>query len=231
MALTPQQIAQYAYRAGFRGADLVKAVAIAMAESGGNPQAYNPELAAGTKSGAGSRGLWQVYGTAHPQFNNATMFDPLENAKAAYQVYREAGNKFTPWSTWNLGMASKLIPTLPKFKIDGSPAGRAQTTTRATAQMTGQTSDAVSNVNNSIGTQIKTGVDGAIDSVKNAIAGKTVEGKQREFFDIGIYGAGVVLILIGLIFIFVNSDAGKQTIQLAGEGTKAVATKGLSLAL
>jgi hypothetical protein len=103
--LTPQQIAQYAYNAGFRGAALNQAVAVAIAESGGNTGAYNPEAAAGTKAGSGSRGLWQIYGSAHPQFNNSSAFDPQINANAAFQVFREAGNRFSPWSTFNQGLA------------------------------------------------------------------------------------------------------------------------------
>ena len=54
-------IAEYAYRAGFRGDDLVTAVAVAYAESGGDPSNYNPEIAAGTPEGQGSYGLWQIY--------------------------------------------------------------------------------------------------------------------------------------------------------------------------
>lgn len=210
--LTPQQIAQYAYRAGFRGTDLVKAVAIAMAESGGNTEAYNPELGAGTKKGSGSRGLWQIYGQAHPQYNNATMFNPQANADAAFQVYREMGNRFTPWSVWNKGIAQKIIPTLPKFQIDTSPAARSQTTTRAVGQMTGnQTSGSVPAFD--VGAQIKSGVDGAITSIQNAILGKTSDGRQREGLDVGIYAVGLVLVLVGLIFLFVNSDGGQKLIQ------------------
>lgn len=210
--LTPQQIAQYAYRAGFRGADLVKAVAIALGESGGNTEAYNPELGAGTKKGSGSRGLWQIYGQAHPQYNNATMFDPQANANAAFQVYREMGNRFTPWSVWNKGIAQKIIPTLPKFQIDTSPAARSQTTTRAVGQMTG-TAQGESVSSFDVGAQIKSGVDGAITSIQNAILGKTSDGRQREGLDVGIYAVGLVLVLVGLIFLFVNSDGGQKVIQ------------------
>jgi hypothetical protein len=102
-ALSVAQIKQLAYNAGFRGDALNTAVAIALAESSGNPQAYNPELAAGTKTGSGSRGLWQIYGTAHPWANGSQAFDPVFNAQAAYKVYAEAGNRFTPWSTYNNG--------------------------------------------------------------------------------------------------------------------------------
>lgn len=101
---TPQQIAQFAYNAGFRGAALNQAVAIALAESGGRNDAYNPETAAGTQTGSGSRGLWQIYGTAHPEYNNSQAFDPQVNANAAYKVFLEAGRSFRPWSTYNAGV-------------------------------------------------------------------------------------------------------------------------------
>lgn len=119
-SLTPAQIARYAYNAGFRGAALNQAVAIALAESGGRTDAYNPETAAGTAAGSGSRGLWQIYGTAHPEYNNPGAFDPQVNANAAFKVFREAGNRFTPWSTYNAGIAkpradySKTISGAPQ---------------------------------------------------------------------------------------------------------------------
>lgn len=108
MALSQQQLTQLAYNAGFRGSALRMAVAVAIAESGGNPRAYNPELAAGTRPGSGSRGLWQIYGSAHPEFNSDALFDPQLNARAAYKVYREAGNSFRPWSTFNNGSAARI---------------------------------------------------------------------------------------------------------------------------
>lgn len=109
---SPNQLASLAYQAGFRGSALTTAVAVAMAESAGNPGAYNPEKQAGTKAGGGSYGLWQIYLTAHPEFRGVNLYDPLQNAKAAYSVYRAAGNKFTPWSTYNQGIAARYAQSL-----------------------------------------------------------------------------------------------------------------------
>lgn len=100
--LTAQQIAGYAQAAGFTGDALVKAVAIALAESSGNPKAYNPETAAGAPQGQGSYGLWQIYLAAHPEFAGVNLYDPQTNANAAFAVYSTAGG-FTPWSTFNSG--------------------------------------------------------------------------------------------------------------------------------
>ena len=103
------EIATYASNAGFSGEDLIFAVAVALAESGGNPNAYNPETAAGAPEGKGSYGLWQIYLHAHPEFEGQDLFDPEVNANAAYQVYVQAGRRFTPWSTFkNAAYVSKL---------------------------------------------------------------------------------------------------------------------------
>lgn len=104
MTLSPAQIAQYAAAAGFTGKDLITAVDIALAESGGNPGAYNPETAAagGTPQGQGSYGLWQIYLKMHPEFAGENLADPQTNANAAYSIYAIAGG-FTPWSTYTSG--------------------------------------------------------------------------------------------------------------------------------
>ena len=101
--LSASQIAQLASAAGFSGDDLATATAIAMAESGGNPKAYNPETAARAPVGQGSVGLWQIFLHAHPEFANVDLTDPQTNANAAFSVYQAAGNRFTPWSTFGNG--------------------------------------------------------------------------------------------------------------------------------
>ena len=107
--LSAAQIAQLASAAGFTGADLTTAVAIALAESGGNPKAYNPETAANTPVGQGSVGLWQIYQKAHPEFSGWNLLDPQTNANAAFSVYSAAGNSFKPWSTFKNGAYAKYF--------------------------------------------------------------------------------------------------------------------------
>lgn len=103
MTLQIPQLLGLASQAGFSGADLATAVAVALAESSGNPDAYNPERAAGAAEGHGSFGLWQIYLTAHPEFAGQNLFDPQTNAAAAYAVYAAAGDSFRPWSTFISG--------------------------------------------------------------------------------------------------------------------------------
>jgi len=102
-------IAQHAYDAGWRGDDLLTAVAVAYAESGGNPLSYNPESAASTPTGKGSYGLWQVYLKAHPEFAGWDLYDPATNARAAYRVW-QARRSFWPWSTYQHNSHVKYLP-------------------------------------------------------------------------------------------------------------------------
>lgn len=101
--LSIKEIASFAENAGFSGDDLTIAVSVALAESGGNPRAYNPEKAAGAPEGEGSYGLWQIYLHAHPEYKGKDLYDPQVNARAAYQIYSDAAYMFTPWSTFKSG--------------------------------------------------------------------------------------------------------------------------------
>jgi hypothetical protein len=98
-----RDIAQLAKQAGFTGQARIDAVAVALAESHGKPDAHNkvpPD---------DSYGLWQINmrGSLGPerrkQFGiakNEALFNPEINAKAAHSVYVDAGNSFRPWSTY-----------------------------------------------------------------------------------------------------------------------------------
>lgn len=105
--LSASQIAALASSAGFQGEDLITAVAIALAESGGDPNAHG-DL---TLPGSGSYGLWQIYAHSHPEFGPdfTQLYDPQTNANAAFSVYSAAGNSFTPWSTFKGGQYAAFL--------------------------------------------------------------------------------------------------------------------------
>lgn len=102
------EILALAQAAGF-GADSDTAAAVALAESGGDPRAYNPETQACTPEGEGSYGLWQVYHKKHHEFPADALFDPATNATEAFNVYSQAGNTFKPWSTFKSGAYEKFL--------------------------------------------------------------------------------------------------------------------------
>jgi hypothetical protein len=110
--LSPPEIRMYAENAGFRPTELDTAVAVALAESAGDPDCYDPETAApgGTPEGQGSYGLWQVYLKEHPEFANANLKDPQVNACAAFAIYRSARSSFEPWSTYTEGKYRAFLP-------------------------------------------------------------------------------------------------------------------------
>src|SRR4051794_8716603 len=96
--LSADAIRQYASAAGFSGNDLDIAVAVALAESGGNPKAHN------ATPPDDSYGLWQInmLGKLGPDrrkrfglTSNDQLYDPATNAKAARIIFQGSG-----WSAW-----------------------------------------------------------------------------------------------------------------------------------
>jgi hypothetical protein len=99
--LSLAQIAQYAAAAGFTGEDLVIAVAVARAESGGRTDIDNEGLNA---DGSIDYGLWQINSVHQANgFDPSRAFDPTYNAQWARIVFMNAGASWTPWTTYTNG--------------------------------------------------------------------------------------------------------------------------------
>ena len=96
--LTKAQLRDLAGRAGFPDPNL--AAAIAMAESGGNPDAVGD-------SGV-SIGLWQVNTSAHPNWTKADLHDPEHNANAAYAI-SAGGSDWSPWTVYKTGAYKRFL--------------------------------------------------------------------------------------------------------------------------
>ena len=103
--LSAADIAGYAGNAGWSGQDQILAVAVALAESSGNPGAVGDTAI----TPGGSVGLWQINLKAHPELAGQDLTDPQTNANAAYSVYQAAGDSFTPWTTYKTGAYSAYI--------------------------------------------------------------------------------------------------------------------------
>lgn len=94
--------------AGFTGKDADIAVAVALAESGGNPRAHN------STPPDDSYGLFQInmLGALGPDrrkrfglSSNADLFDPATNARVAYSIFKASG--WSPWTTYTRGTYKK----------------------------------------------------------------------------------------------------------------------------
>ena len=89
--LSAVEIYRFARLAGFSPDQAVTMTAVALAESGGNSDAHNPH-------GENSQGLWQINAAAHPNYAAQNLYDPLTNARAAFEV-SHGGQDVSPWTT------------------------------------------------------------------------------------------------------------------------------------
>ena len=135
--LSGEDVARYAYSAGFRGENLVNAVGIAKRESGWNAGAYNPNASTNDLS----FGLMQInmLGDLGParlkQFGiskNEDLYDPAINMKAAFKL--SGGKDFHAWggykgksNTYNTDLAlARQVITNAGLSTTGDPDGVAK---------------------------------------------------------------------------------------------------------
>lgn len=134
--------ASYAAAAGWAnngnyGGNLVTAVAVCVAESGGNPAIYfcDGNGTVGTyppvtcPGGSYDRGLWQVNSKAWPGVTDACAFQPACNADAAYAISAQ-GATFSPWAVYDstgytryLGAAQTAVTGLDGGALAGAAFG------------------------------------------------------------------------------------------------------------
>jgi lysozyme-like protein/LysM domain-containing protein len=113
MKLTDQQIAAYVAQGGFAGANRVTAIAIVLAESGGDTKARG-DTSLQTNVWGPSIGLFQIRslksqrGTGGERDELANL-DPATNARHAHRIFLEAGSRFSPWSTFGSGAYRRFL--------------------------------------------------------------------------------------------------------------------------
>lgn len=109
-ALSRTQLAALAKGAGFTGRNVDIAVAVALAESSGNPSNHN------STPPDDSYGLWQInmIGSLGPdrrkRFNlksSADLYDPATNARVAYAIWKDEG--WHPWTTYTKGTYKEFL--------------------------------------------------------------------------------------------------------------------------
>lgn len=100
--LTDAQIAGYAKGAGFPDNQIATAVAVALAESRGRTDATNRN-----SNGSIDRGVWQI-NSIHGDMPGDP-FNPADNAKMAFTIWKQAGNSWRPWSTYKSGIYRSFL--------------------------------------------------------------------------------------------------------------------------
>lgn len=209
------EIAGYAYDAGLRSpASLAKAVAIAWAESGGNPTAKGDQLLANSEWGP-SVGLWQIRSLKAEKGKGTTrdedaLVNPAHNARSMMTI-SGGGTNWGPWSVSSpgdpVGFARYTAALIPA----ASAVSRALAT-KGAGQIADQATDAV---------------DGPIDAVREVAAtiSETVQTPVRmanwlteagTWRRISLFWIGGSLVVAGLIVLArpvvtaaVKSDVGQ----------------------
>lgn len=103
-------LATAAAQAGFQGQALRVAVAVGLAESGGNPTARNPNPPTpGCPIGSTDRGAWQLNNCYHAEVPD-TCADQLTCAAAETYRISTAGTDWTPWTTFTNGTWQAQLP-------------------------------------------------------------------------------------------------------------------------
>jgi hypothetical protein len=112
--LTVAQIGTVAMSAGFSGSGLVMAIAVALAESSGNPSATNFD-----SNGTVDRGVWQI-NSAHLEYSAGCDYDPTCAAGAAFSI-SGGGTVWNAWVTYQHGAEIAYLPVAVSF-VEGAGA-------------------------------------------------------------------------------------------------------------
>lgn len=98
--LSPNEIAYVVLRTPWRGRDAQIAVAVALAESTGDPLAKNT----GNSNGSVDYGLFQINSVHRGLLQSgADWKNPYDNALMAYKVWQQANGSWRPWVAYKNG--------------------------------------------------------------------------------------------------------------------------------
>lgn len=85
--------------------DAVTFIAIALAESGGETTATHKN-----SNGTTDYGLWQINSVHKQLLATGNWQNPNDNYHMATTLYSDAGQKFTPWASYNSGTYAPFLP-------------------------------------------------------------------------------------------------------------------------
>jgi hypothetical protein len=142
---TEAEIIQILRDADIPEKDIPLMIAIAMAESKGDPNAVGDVKLANDKWDA-SIGLFQVRSLRNPEkYSKADklrikdkLFDPVYNAKVAYEISKK-GKDWSPWSTYNDDSYKEFLPSRSsrsQIRIAGGGRGKGKPITMAASGST-----------------------------------------------------------------------------------------------
>lgn len=206
------EIAQAAYRAGFRGLGLLRAVAVALAESGG---------VAGPPSPTGDYGVWQINLASHPDVSYADAMGLDTAAQAAFRISNR-GQDWSPWQAFVKGTyLARLADAVKGIVALGLPEKEALDVSLAYASEKTRS------------TPGGPGVGNPVSGLPNPLSGIEAVGdffnnlrKPTTLFKAGLTMAATLMIVAGVgLYVFGPSslsprEGAKQVIALAGTAAK-----------
>jgi hypothetical protein len=209
---TVTELRTAAAQAGFTGAALTVAVAIALAESGGNENASHKN-----PNGTTDMGAWQINSSHTTLLAGHNPYNLQQNANMAYALYKGRGGNFQDWTT--------------AHTIDGKPPAYLAHIGQATGQGTQYN---VAHQSEVLGSPVLGSLDSAgsdalsgaasalnpisgIDSFFSAIGGITTAAFWKR---VGIGFLAFLLLLIGLILMI---ESNKTVRTATADGAKAAA--------
>lgn len=202
--MNPPEIAALAYRAGVTSqSDLQAAIAIAMAESGGNPNAEGDKHLQ-TKVWGPSVGLWQIRSlkaeSGKGSVRDATRLkDPTFNAASMFNISK-GGKNWGAWTTWPL----RAAPYMP-----------AAATAAAAVRAATPTVDGI--------TETVEGVASGLDAVGTGVmATHGWISDRNNWLRVAKVGVGAIVVGGSIYAVVSNTQVAKTAVGVA----KTVATKG-----
>jgi hypothetical protein len=172
-------------------------VAIALVESSGIPD----NIGGPNSNGSHDYGLWQINDKAHPDIINPSNNEwkiPQRNYEMAVRVYVNAGNKFTPWSTYKSGLyATRMVEATEAWQHP---------------DLSAHTASAITDTTNTV-VDVASGVGDLISALT----------KSSTWIRVGMGAAGVVLVLVVVAALMKSHLPGPLgTITRAAKASKAV---------
>lgn len=195
------------------------AIAVALAESGGNTNAKNPNSSAS--------GLFQIMVSVHQdKIAGRNIFDPRVNVDVARLVWEAAGKSFSPWETYtngaykaHLGHGKTVYDKLYAASKSGDHSFIDNALTTIISPAAGIAGIvAPGNPVTSAANKVSSLVAGALSDVMKWLA--------KGFIAIGAFTFALLLIGLGVWWLVKDTETGQQITAKTKEAALMAATKG-----
>lgn len=196
------------------------AAAVAMAESGGNPDAVNKNT-----NGSIDRGLWQI-NSIH---GSLSKMDPLANARAAVKISK-GGSNWQPWVAFTTGKYRAFLQDVTARSSEAGPGTTKLTFGKATARNVGHEQNSENSLTEAIG--------GAWDTATAVPRFLSALGDPKTWLRVGegIVGASAVIGGVVILVMVIADKSGAtgaigKVVGIVGPGGKVAAVAGAASAV